>query len=175
MDGLPAGERYSFQSPPSRLNGIPSSKVHVIGRDIAQGLVVATPVVVLDKPRRSRFPASRECPKQSDGCVPCKSDDGVQSSHWSAEDRTRPRSVTSRGHFLTRAWSHRSPRAAPAAVNYCLLNGGTPPSQAPQLSFSSPYLCVPSLLTGNTRHFSQQNGPYPRGQVGGRQGNNFIQ
>ena len=50
MDGLPAGERYSFQSPPSRLDGIPSSKVHVIGHDIAQGLVVATPVVVLDEP-----------------------------------------------------------------------------------------------------------------------------
>ena len=49
MDGLPAGERYSFQFPPSRLDGIPSSKVHVIGHDIAQGLVVATPVVVLDE------------------------------------------------------------------------------------------------------------------------------
>ena len=111
MDGLPAGERYSFQSPPSRLNGIPSSKVHVIGCDIAQGLVVATPVVVLGRTRRSRLPASRECPKQSDGCVPCKSADSVQSSHWSPDDKATLRSVTSLGHFLTGAWSHRLPRS----------------------------------------------------------------
>ena len=36
MGGLPAGKRYSFQSPPSSLNGVPSSKVHVIGCDVAQ-------------------------------------------------------------------------------------------------------------------------------------------
>ena len=98
MDGLPAGERYSFQSPPSRLNGIPSSKVHVIERDIAQGLVVATPVVVLDEPADLGFPGVS---KQSDGCVPCKSDDSVQSSQWSSDDKARPGFVTIRGRLRT--------------------------------------------------------------------------
>ena len=139
MDGLPAGGRYSFQSPPSRLDGIPSSKVHVIGRDIAQGLVVATPVVVLDEPADLGF--------RIPGSVQNNQMDAFLARAMIASNLPigLRRIGRSPDPSLVGASSYPEPGhtgrlAAPAAVNYCLLNGGTPPSQAPQLSFSFPYL-----------------------------------
>ena len=90
MDHLPTGKRHSFQSPPFCVDGISSFEVHVIGCDVAQGLVVASGVVVVDKDGDFPLPLS--------GCLP---DNEVNpflagtviafgSSRWSGDDRVRP-------------------------------------------------------------------------------------